>query len=64
MGNAAFLLIPVAVAALGLIVIGIKLFLARPRPYDGVVEFRRGLDALSPREPSRTGARSRRRETP
>ncbi len=60
MGNAAFLLIPVAIAALGLIVIGIKLFLARPRPYDGITEFRRGLEALSPGRSSRTDARSRR----
>lgn len=48
MGNAAFLLIPVAVAMLGLLVIGVKMLFDRPRPYDAMNEFQRGLDALAP----------------
>jgi len=62
-GNVAFLLIPVAVAAFGLIVIGLKAFLARPGPYDGVTEFRRGLEALSPGKPAKTSSGSRRHGT-
>jgi len=59
-GSVAFLLIPVAVAALGLAVIGLKLLLARPKPYDEMTQFRRGLDALAPKTDSRSSAQRRR----
>ena len=58
MGNAAFLLIPVGFAVVGLIVIGLKSLLDRPKPYDAMSDFQRGLDALAPRQASR--GRSRR----
>jgi len=61
MGNAVFLLIPVGVAAIGLLVIGLVSFLDRPRPDDAMADFRRGLDALSGR--SSSGGRGRRRRT-
>lgn len=62
MGNAAFLLIPVGVAALGLLVIGLFAFLDRPRPEDAMADFRRGLDALAGRNPrSGRGRRGRTR---
>ena len=61
MGNAAFLLIPVGVGAIGLLVIGLVSFLDRPRPDDAMADFRKGLDALAGRD-SRNG-RSRRRRS-
>lgn len=52
MGNVVFLLIPVGVALIGLLAIGLKLLLDRPKPYDEMTQFRRGLDALAPNRES------------
>lgn len=60
MGNAAFLLIPVGVAMIGLLVIGLVSFLDRPRPEDAMADFRRGLDALAGRQDRRGRGRGRR----
>jgi len=46
-GNAAFLLIAVAIMALGLLAIGVWTFLNRPREDAGIHEFRSAIDALS-----------------
>lgn len=62
MGNAVFLLIPVGVVSIGLLVIGLKLLLDRPKPYDEMTQFRRGLDALAPK-PDSGSAGPRRRGT-
>jgi len=61
-GNLAFLLIPVAVVSIGLLAIGLKLLLDRPKPYDEMTQFQRGLDALAPK-PGSSSAGSRRRGT-
>jgi len=59
-GSVVFLLIPVGVAAIGLVVIGLKALMDRPKPYDEMTQFRRGLDALAPRPESNSPGRRRR----
>jgi len=59
-GNLAFLLIPVAVALIGLLVIGLKMLLDRPKPYDEITQFQRGLDALAPKSGSSSAGHRRR----